>query len=245
MSEGFQVTHISIDLVPSTPVTRRVTLPHHNFLPVPRKQRPDSEVSRSGPSSQTRHGPTSSKQDSVSMRASLYTDVMDQTVFSQVENGLIKALPRHIVEGYRLSKAMRNNLIMQPIVPELIHLGVTQDIHNVIRTYHLKSCVFYLTENYVYTDEDAKKNNRLQWAIYIFAKLREFILLGNIMEFFDTENNRYMFKQLPFAEHDVKVECQHDGSDFNVALPRFYCCRVRKARLLMVDQILRVLRDTK
>ena len=89
---------------------------------------------------------------------------------------------------------------MQPIVPELIQLRVTQDIHNVIRTYHLKSCVFYLTENDVYTVDNAITNSRIQWAINIFAKLREFILLGNITEFFDTENDRYIFKQLPFPE---------------------------------------------
>ena len=63
-------------------------------------------------------------------------------MFSLVENALIKSLPQHILEGYRLAKAVRIVHVVTSIVQELIDLGVTIDIHKIMRTFHLKTCVF-------------------------------------------------------------------------------------------------------
>ena len=169
----------------------------------------------------------------------LYTnfDIESQTlksVFSLIENKLIKNLPTNAIEGCRLAKAYRIVHVIQPIVPKLIDLGVTVDIHAVIRTYHLKTCVFYLTKSYNRDKSDKRSFDRWKWAIAIFDKLREFILMGNIKEFFATY-------EYIFIDNEGEQECVHSEADFNVALPRFHCCRVRKARFLMVDQILKVL----
>ena len=110
-----------------------------------------------------------------------------------------------------------------------------------LRTYHLKTCVFYLTQHYVCDDTDIEGNNMWNWAIAILEKLREFIILGDVKEFYATE--QCVFRR---SKDDNKIpECKHDEADLNLTLPRFRCCRVRKARLLIVDQILRVLRDSK
>ena len=115
---------------------------------------------------------------------------------------------------------------------KLIDLGVTLDIHKVKRTYHLKTCVFYLTQHYVCDDSDIDGNNRWKWAIAIYEKLREFILLGDTKEFFAVDE--YVFRR-------NYIECKHTKEQFTEILPRFRCCRIRKARLLIVDQILCVL----
>ena len=94
-----------------------------------------------------------------------------------------------------------------------------------------------MTQDYVCDDSDIEENNRWKWAIAIYEKLREFVILGNTREFFATEQS--MFK--PLRAHDI-FECEHGEEDYNVALPRFFCCRRRKARLLIIDQILQVLR---
>ena len=128
--------------------------------------------------------------------------------------------------------------MFQPIIQKLIVIGVTCDIHKVIRTYHLKTCVFYLTQNYVCDDRESERNNRWNWAIAIFEKLRELIMLGNVTEFFATD--RYVFK----SKYLPNPECEHQDNDFTEELSRYRCCRIRKARLLIVDQILCVLRNS-
>ena len=158
----------------------------------------------------------------------------ERIVYSQIENGLIKSLPSHVIEGYRLAKAFRIVHAIRPIIKKVIDLGVSLDIHEVIRTYPLKTCVFLLTQDYVCDDSDIEGNNRWTWAIAIFMKLRELVILGDVKEFFVTD--QYVFRK-------SKQECDH--KHFTAEMPRFFCCRLRKARLLMVDQILRVLRDSK
>ena len=128
--------------------------------------------------------------------------------------------------------------MIRPILQKLIDLGVTLDIHKVIRTYYLKTCVFYLTQYYVCDDWDMKGYNRRKWAIAIYEKLRQFVMLGNVKEFFATD--RYVFRGL----HKSEAACVHDQEDFTASLPRFVCCRRRKARLLIIDEILCVLRES-
>ena len=242
-------TEISIDLIDSAPLNKHVTLPRHNFLPVPREQQPDERTSthpyqlRSRPNREPEPGKKSEQRQQNSSVSEpmctttiprLYVDEFGNTVFSQVENALIKALPLYVREGYRLAKAIRITHVLRPIVPKLIRLGITDDIHNVIRSYHLKTCVFYLTQNHTKNDNDPN-NNLWKWTIAIYRKLREFILLGTTKEFFNKKRNLLQRKM---------VKCIHDEKEFTQRCPPYGCCRLRKARLLMVDQILRVLCDS-
>ena len=119
-------------------------------------------------------------------------DFVRLVVFSQVEIKLIQALPSHVIEGYRIAKAVRIVHVIHPIVLKLFNLGVTLNIHKIIRTNHLKTCVFYLTKHYVNDESDFEKN-KWKWAIPISEKLREFIILGNVKEFFAA--NKFVFKR--------------------------------------------------
>ena len=243
VDEHLRSTLISIDLVFAEPLDKPVTLPHHNFLPVPREHQPyynDATQHVSYPGSDTSivaHDDLSINTTKQKPRLFVEPDGADIIVFSLVENGLIKALPSHIIEGYRLAKAVRVVHVIKPIVKRLIELGVTLDIHKLIKSYYLKTCVFYLTKHYVYDDSDIERNNRWKWAIATFEKLREFVMLGNVKQFFSQD--QYIF------EGQCKApECVHDEEDFTAPLPRYSCCRRRKARLLVIDQILRVLRES-
>ena len=239
-------TYVTIDLIPVISLEQSVTLPNHNFLPVSRDQQPDDRGSEQCISSHGQDAEIVNQNERSATTSNnvprLFTEIhkgiLGGIVYSQVENWLIKALPSHIIEGYRLAKAVRFVHVIKNIVHKLIDLGVTLNIKNVIRTYHLKTCVFYLTQNYVYDDSNIEGNNRWKWAIAIFEKLREFVVLGNVKEFFATE--KYVFKGLYRYSY---LECQHSKDSFEVALPKLICCRRRKARLLMVDQILSVLHE--
>ena len=223
VDEEFRSTPISIDLVPATALVKPVTLPHHNFLPVTRE-----------------HKPAISSLIPCKLSPCLLSESRGRIIFSLVENGLIKSLPKYIVEGYRLAKAIRILQIIQPIVRQLIYLGVTHEITKIIRTYHLKTCVFYLTRYYECANGHIEENNVWKWAIAIFEKLRDFVIQGDVIEFFDTK--RCVFRH---NKMDYKIpECKHKVCDFTKPLPRFRCCRIRKARLMIVDQILRVLRNS-
>ena len=41
-----------------------------------------------------------------------------------------------------------------------------------------------MTQHYVFDESDSEGNNQLKWAIAIFEKLREFVVVGNVKEFF-------------------------------------------------------------
>ena len=240
VDEHLRNTHISIDLVLANPLGKPVTLPHHNFLPLPRQQQPgpgddgDSYLYKSQQHRYTKilahhHDmPGIARERIPRLFSELYAPFYNdrETVFSPVENCVILFLPSYIFEGYRLSKAFRITHVIRPIIQKLIDLGVTLDIHKIIKTYPLKTCVFYLTQNYICDGSDAIVNRMWAWAIAIFEKLREFVMLGDVKEFFATD--LYVFGK-------VALECKHDEEDFTASLPRFICCRRRKARLLVVD----------
>ena len=233
VEKDFLHTHISIDLVPVIELTTSVNLPCHNYLPVKQNCQSDSEVA----SGQLSENETKHCHPLFSTQSILTT--VPETVFSLIENELMKHLQKHMLEGYRVAKSVRIVQVIQPILPKLIHLGLTMNIHDLIRTYQLKTCVFYITQNYRYVESDIRINTRLAFAIAIYQKLREFIMIGNAKEFFATE--RFVFRQW----NDYKVsECKHSEHDFTMVLPRFRCCRRRQARLLIVDQILQVLCDS-
>ena len=63
-------------------------------------------------------------------------------------------------------------------------------------------------------------------------------MLGKVAEFFATD--RYVFK----GRFPTHPECELHGDDFTADLPRYRCRRIRKARILIVDQILCVLRHS-
>ena len=234
IDEKLRSMPISIDIVIAQPIDFEYTLPHHNFLPVPREQQPDDR----NPSKRNLSQDADNNDVPLCTLPCLFSDNYGQPVFSQIENALIRSLPSHVLDGYRLAKAVRILHVIQPIVQNLIDLGVTLDIHTVIRTYNLKTCVFYLTQDYVFDESDTKSNNRWKWAISIYEKLRQFIISGDVKEFFAT--HKYIFKTATAIQ--IEIECVHNEKDFTVSLPQFFCCRRRKARLMMVDQILCVLR---
>ena len=99
----------------------------------------------------------------------------------------------------------------------------------------LKTSVFYLTQNHDFDSDNIEKNNRWVWVILIYEKFRYFILKGDVKEF---------FKDMPIFRASTlnnAEECTHTIEDFTADLPRYICCRRRRARLLIVDRILEVL----
>ena len=69
------------------------------------------------------------------------------------------------------------------------------------------------------------------------VKLWELIIIGDCKEFF--QRNRCLFRN---RNNESVPECIHMESDYTVEMPRYRCCRVRQARLLIIDQLLHVLR---
>ena len=122
--------------------------------------------------------------------------------FTQVQNRLIINLPHFIKQGYRLTKAVRILQLIYPIISQLICLGVTNDITEIIRSHMLKTGVFILTQKYKHT-KDIQNISKWHWAIIIYTKLRELVIIGNTKEFFQTR--RYIFEGRPHGE----VECEH------------------------------------
>ena len=142
---------------------------------------------------------------------------------SEIENHVIKSLPKCIIKGYRIAKAIRITLIVQTIVPQLIELGITDNLHNIVKTYYLKTCVLFLTQNHVENVSD--QESPLDWAICIYDKLREFLTKGKMSAFFD--------------DLEVKFECKHSLEEMQER--RYRCCRERAAMLLITDRIRDVL----
>ena len=142
---------------------------------------------------------------------------------SAIENLIIISIPKTIRKGYILAKALRVKSLLMPIFPHLIIIGVTDDIHDIIRTYMLKTCVMFLTHNAKAVTKLC--NNRICWTIAIFGLLRYCLLKGALFEYFDY---RGLFS------------CEHVSND--AATERYLCCRKNKARLLIVDRLLNVLR---
>ena len=127
--------------------------------------------------------------------------------------------------AYKLTKAIRVSCLLCSIFPQLIALGVTDDIHNIERTYMLKSCVLYLTHNEQYIKK--RCNDHICLAIAIYGLLRHCLAIGEFYEYFASGRHvGYLFK----FEHLVD-DLSH----------QYFCCRQRKARLLIMDRLLLVL----
>ena len=219
---------ISIDIVPVYP-TRQSTgsvshFEKHVNLPHSTEQQQDV-------SSEYQHmvGSDSMKKQDLAMTKqtpNVYKHLYKSNplVVSELENHIILSVPEYIRQGYRLAKAIRIARLLQPLFSQLIFLGVTGDIHNTVRSYMIKTCILYLTHRYRHTDGDT--NSRFCWAIKTYSLLRKCVISGTMYEYFDSEKE--LFK------------CKHALS--NEELPRFRCCRERKARLLIVDLLLDVLK---
>ena len=147
---------------------------------------------------------------------------------SLIENEIIKSIPETIRRAYRLAKAVRISGLLRPIFPQLIALGMTDDIHNTIRSYMLKTCIFYLTHNA--SNIRHLCSDRICWTIAIYELLRRCLIAGGFNEYFGNEAN------------DIELfKCENKLGD-NYA-HRYLCCRQRKGRLLIVARILDVLRE--
>ena len=127
--------------------------------------------------------------------------------------------------AYKLTKAIRVSCLLCSIFPQLIALGVTDDIHNIVRTYMLKSCVLYLTHNEQYIKK--RCNDHICLAIAIYGLLRHCLVLGKLYEYFG--NGLYI---------NTLFDCEHQVDETS---HQYFCCRQRKARLLIVDRLLLVL----
>ena len=210
--EEYLDMRINIDSVPARISPKKIPLPQHKYLTHPHAT------------------PTSSPPYTAYQEITVYDDI----VYSPIENDLLRNLPNHIQEGYRFAKAIRLVVVLQNIVPQLIKLGVTFDIHDLITSYMLKTCVFYLSIDYTF-EEGLVSNNILYWTIAIYKKLKEYVSIGDYKEFFD--DKKYVFK----GSHHNEIECSHDQRRFDIKLPRYFCCRKRKARFIIINELLRIL----
>ena len=219
----------SIDMVPSIDIDTPVNFPFHSYLP-PSLHLRDGMATASDTTQRIHSncGTTSKAafQGSLSEyrqhnlkcydSVRLLHDTRVNLGTSVIENHIIKSLPKVIRDGYKLAKAMRITLIIQSIVPQLIELDVTSNIHNVIKTYYLKTCVLFLTETYVH--DQSCTESAFDWAIFIYETLRECLIERKIPQFFD--------KKLKFS-----CSCTQFGNRRNP------CCRLRLAMLLIIDKI--------
>ena len=208
IGEVFCDLTLGIDLIPCVSSTESISFSKHNYL------RKDWF--------QQFYKTQMKKSCSVFLRSLSDDPSGNSTVYSLVENEIINTLPDYIRKGYKIAKALRISKLFAPVIPQLIELGVTSAIDTTIKTYYLKTCVFFITKNH---DLSASENNDpFNWAIKIYVTLKQFLLQGNIPQYFETE---------------LKFECEHK---INVSeRPRFWCCRQRAAMLLIVDRILHLL----
>ena len=156
----------------------------------------------------------------------LYKSSEGNIYTSLIENMIIRSIPNYVRMGYKIAKAVRLSSLLQPIFPQLIALGLTDDIHNIVRTYMLKTCIFYLV-NAKQVADGCK--NPICWAILIFSLLRHCLIVGELWEYF---GNGHAIVPLFKCEH-----VSHESDE------RFFCCRQRKARLLILDRLVGVLKD--
>ena len=158
---------------------------------------------------------------------------------SPIENRIIQLLPPAIREGYKIAKAMRIVKILQPVIPQLIELGVAGDTQDIVKTYMLKTCVFFITQH-DNPDHHDDSHDCVHWAIRIYEKLRDFLQNECILGFFADMKGKpeYLYcnesktsKLSRFPRH----KCSDHPS-------RYECCRQQESMLLITDRILHVLR---
>ena len=146
---------------------------------------------------------------------------------SLIENAIVNMIPDCMRNAYKIAKAVRVSCLLRPIFPQLIALGVTDDIHNIVRTYMLKSCILYLTHNKQHIMNTC--TDPICLAIAIYSLLRHCLVIGEFYEYFANGNHVFAL-----------FGCEHSVDDSS---NRYFCCRQRKARLLIVDRLLMVLRE--
>ena len=170
---------------------------------------------------------------------------------SMWENELILGLPEPIRLGYKLAKAMRNNACLAPIIPLLIKLGVCHDTEDLITSYQIKTCLFFVLgrdkksrgrmirlctcQNAQMDYQPIDDRNFVEWAIAIFRKMRWFITKAEnraIPHFFLEQ--RVFIENTPFRK--TLFSCDRKFGDIELI-----CCRKQKAMVLVIDQILRIL----
>ena len=210
---------ISIDLVPSCYLDESCHLPLHNYLPVLSKNTMYLDEHLNIPHSNIVRP---SAQEIPQCYASLPKGGLSNLNTSKLENHIILSVPECIRKGYIISKAVRIIQILQSIAPQLRDLGVAGDIEDIVRSYYLKTCVLFLTQEYKQEEKD--KGDPFQWTIKIYQKLKDFLIEGNIPVFF---------------EDFVKFECNH-GLEESKALT-YRCCRQRVAMMVITDRILTLL----
>ena len=153
----------------------------------------------------------------------VYRMIKDKSslAMSELENHIILSVPESVREGYRLAKALRTSDILFPVLKELMSLGITDDIHNIMRSYMLKTCVIFLTYD---PTKCQLSNDRTIWAIRIYSLMKKCLIRGEMVEYFQRG------RQLFFCPDENYTELR-------------FCCRKRKAMMLIVDRILDVLQD--
>ena len=122
----------------------------------------------------------------------LYESSEGNLYTSLLENRIIKLIPGYVRMGYKIAKAVRLSSLLLPIFPQLRVLGLTDDIHNIIRTYMLKSCVFYLINTWKLKN---KCNKPTCWDIAIYGLLKYCLVIRELWKYFGNGPNIvYLFR---------------------------------------------------
>ena len=113
---------------------------------------------------------------------------------SVIENATIRLLPAAIREGYKVAKAMRTAEVLHSILQQLVSLSVADDIHDIVRSYMLKSCVFFITQH-AHPDHHNDKLDRVYWCVRIYKKNLKLLYVKDICRVFFS--NERLFFRLP------------------------------------------------
>lgn len=210
----YKFMRITIDLVPACEPIEPVSLPAHSYLSQECLEKLKADCSYQHGYIHNQHEynlsiiydryQTQQESKAHSLQShypSLYMSIPVEDdvdyAYSEVENFVINALPPYIREAYKISKAIRLSKLMQPVLPFLLHLGVSHDIKDIVRSYYLKTSVFYITEKHS-ADVD-NEHDCWVWAMRIYDKLREYLLIGVIPVYFQT---------------DIQFQCDHDREEY-------------------------------
>ena len=73
--------------------------------------------------------------------------------FSLFENAVMRSLPDCVRMGYKIAKAIRITNVLEIIANYLAGWGVTFSFDVIVRSYHLKTCILYLTAHHRHSKE--------------------------------------------------------------------------------------------
>ena len=192
---------INVDLVPAFPFMDNIHLPQHPLL--------------DGSSEHIHY---------ITVKSQFAKSIFNVS-FAHIENKIIKKLPYHYRQGYKLAKTVRNCHVILPVIDRLQGFGVANDLEELIPSYVLKTCVLWMTQEGQFDEECTF----VQICIQIYLTLQEFVKVrGEVPHFFHRKTGNIDLTRPLFS-----CQPQRDSTEL-------ICCRKKKAILLVVKQILSV-----